>query len=131
MAVSTAFDITRRFLHEEKGPTELTGGIDFIRALTERGVFSVMDHVARKPSNYEEFRHRFEDMHKIMFGPSTVFNSLEEAEWRSAFERVETVGDGRARRILAAARTDVRGFRRFKHRPESILFEPVRAARSR
>jgi len=85
--------------------TGLMGGFDFVSDFSEMGSYDIASVVATLPPRWDQLKTRFDDMHKIMFGPRPMFERLSAGEARQSFERMEAIGNRSRGQIVAIART--------------------------
>ena len=99
----------------------LMGGFDFVSRFTEMGSYDIASVVATLPPRWDQLKTRFDDMHKVMFGPRALFDRLTADEARRSFESMEPIGPKSRGQIMAIARTGS-SMRRFaREAPELIV----------
>jgi hypothetical protein len=96
------------------------GGVDFVSHFAEMGSYDIMAAFAALPSGWEQLVSRFDDMHKVMFGPPRMFDHISQREIRQAFTSIERLGAKSRELVMAVARTTGRG-RRFAKRPAHLI----------
>ena len=104
----------RNWLPRHRG---LMGGFDVVADFTEMGSYDIASVVATLPPRWDQLKMRFNDMHKVMFGPRATFERLPAEEARQSFERIETIG---STSIMAVARTRS-SMRRFAREASKLI----------
>jgi hypothetical protein len=109
-----------KMLKSSRGRTSLCGGIDFVARFTEMGSIG-LKALSPLPAAWCQLRSHFDDMHKIMFGRATLFDSISEDTKTRAFQLYKQIQDERSSYVLAVARTVPDNNRQFVHRIGDIL----------
>jgi hypothetical protein len=123
---ATAADVARvaetlaDVLRERRGRGAAAGGVDFVPGFKQMGSLDLLSLLSATPQAWPRLRERFDEMHKIMFGPLAMFASLPAADTRATFETVRRVLTPAGEQAVAVARTRT-GLRKFKRRPESLM----------
>ena len=100
----------------------LMGGFDFVSRFMEMGSYDIASVVATLPPRWDQLKTRFDDMHKVMFGPRRMFEPLPADEARHSFEGMETIASESRRQILAIARTGS-SMRRFAREASELIVQ--------
>ena len=98
----------------------LMGGFDFVSDFAEMGSYDITSVVATLPPRWDQLKTRFDDMHKVMFGPRAMFEGLTADEARRSFERIETIRSNSRPQIVAIARTGS-SMRRFAREASELI----------